>query len=253
MLRRLGFADDDFGDGGHVDTDMTDLTVSTTAHGKTMISVIHTTQRHPFFDRTVRNWRYAGELRVGDKLAGAGGSAQTVAEVLGVRSYQLNRLMLDLTIRQAHTFFVTVGPFSALVHNCSLASTARTAAREAPEDATMTSAARFRGTNMTEVGYSGPSSRPAYLEPEISENIQHGGQMYQGDATNCAEIRACNSLIANHGSEFEEITGRRSSFRMWSSLQFESQTAGLNQPVYPVRVSLFETGRPTYRDGDVDG
>lgn len=44
---------------------------------------------------------------------------------------------------------------------------------------------------MMEPGYSGPSSRPMYLEPEIREAVKDGGQMFQGDAANCAEMRAC--------------------------------------------------------------
>ncbi|WP_159425051.1 hypothetical protein [Streptomyces sp. TLI_053] len=72
----------------------------------------------------------------------------------------------------------------------------------------MTSVANIRGTNITEIGYSGPSSRPAFLEHEIEEAAADGGQMFGGDAANCAEMRACNALFANHAADFEETFGR---------------------------------------------
>lgn len=72
----------------------------------------------------------------------------------------------------------------------------------------MTAVANIRGTNITEIGNSGASSRPAFLEPEIEEAAADGGQMFGGDAANCAEMRACNALFANHAADFEETFGR---------------------------------------------
>ncbi len=72
----------------------------------------------------------------------------------------------------------------------------------------MTSVARFKGTNMHEAGYSGQSSRPDFMEPELEEALPDGGQMFEGDPANCAEIRACNFLVQNHGGAFEDQVGR---------------------------------------------
>jgi hypothetical protein len=113
--------------------------------------------------------------------------------------------MWDLTVpgNNDHDFYVqpagsvdgeaSAGASSTavLVHNdChpDIAAAARAAARNAPEDATMTSEARIKGTDIGEVGYSGASSRPAFLEPGIEEAAQDGGQTFEGDAANCAEM-----------------------------------------------------------------
>ena len=99
-----------------------------------------------------------------------------------------------------------------MVHNtdgvCDIGAAAKAAAKSAPDDATMTSVARIKNTEMGEVGYSGPSSRPAYLEPDIEEAAADGGQMFEGDAANCAEMRACNALFASHAADFEDEFGR---------------------------------------------
>ena len=181
------------------DEQFVDVTVSGSAETLT------TTEHHPFWSVTREQWVAAGDLREGELLRTAAG---TYVQVSAVRSYEHSERTFDLTVDRLHTYYVLAGSTSLLVHNCDLTNTARAAARNAPDDATMTAAARFRGTDMTEVGYSGPSSRPGYLEPEIQDQLGHGGQTFAGDAANCAEIRACNALIGNHGAAFEESVGR---------------------------------------------
>jgi hypothetical protein len=149
--------------------------------------------------------------------------------------------MWDLTVpgNNDHDFYVqpagsvdgeaSAGASSTavLVHNDScpeIAAAARAAARNAPEDATMTSVARIKGTDIGEVGYSGASSRPAFLEPEIEEAAQDGGQMFEGDAANCAEMRACNALFAEHAADFEEEMGRPLDFSDIEFLTVRSST-----------------------------
>ncbi|MEV4349465.1 RHS repeat-associated core domain-containing protein [Actinoplanes sp. NPDC049596] len=166
---------------------------------------ITTTAHHPFWSETRQKWVDAGDLRKGEVLRTAAG---TYVQVSAVRSYEHEEKTYDLTVDGLHTYYVLAGATSVLVHNCDLTDTARAAARNAPDDATMTAAARFRGTNLTETGYSGPSSRPGYLEQEIQDELEHGGQTFAGDAANCAEVRACNNLIASHGAAFEESVGR---------------------------------------------
>jgi hypothetical protein len=77
---------------------------------------------------------------------------------------------------------------------------------------------------MMEPGYSGASSRPAYLEPEIQEAAADGGQMFEGDAANCAEMRACNALFANHAADFEDTFGRPLEFSDIEFLTVRSST-----------------------------
>jgi hypothetical protein len=88
----------------------------------------------------------------------------------------------------------------------------------------MTSVARIKGTETAETGYSGASSRPLYLEPEIGEAAQDGGQMFGGDAANCAEMRACNALFANDSADFEEEMGRPLDFSDIEFLTVRSDT-----------------------------
>ncbi len=96
----------------HVDTDMTDLTVST-SDGQT--STIHTTQHHPFWDDTTHNWVDAGTLAVADHLHTLTGTTLTVT---AITNYTATRHMLDLTINHTHTYYVVAGDTPVLVHNC---------------------------------------------------------------------------------------------------------------------------------------
>jgi hypothetical protein len=91
----------------------------------------------------------------------------------------------------------------------------------------MTAAARFKGTGMIEVGYSGPSSRPGFIEPELQDALEDGGQMFSGNASNCAEIRACNLLIQNHAAEFEELNGRGFTF---ADIEFMTVRSATGEP-----------------------
>ena len=80
------------------DTDLTDITISTTASGtagdgianKALVgtaaaaaatTVVHTTAHHPFWNETTNSWINAADLTPGDQLLTADGSAATVAMV----------------------------------------------------------------------------------------------------------------------------------------------------------------------------
>ncbi|WP_205795757.1 RHS repeat-associated core domain-containing protein [Micromonospora sp. CMU55-4] len=186
----------------HINRDdaLTDLVVR---DGKGAVSTIDTTQHHPFWSVTREQWVGAGELKAAEGLLAADGSTVNVVKV---RNFSGSEVMRDLTVSVVHTYYVVAGNTPVLVHNCG--SEARAAARSAPEDATMTAAARFRGTDMVSIGHSGHSSRPAYFEPEIDSALADGGQIAGRGADNCAEIRACNALIAEHGAAFEARAGR---------------------------------------------
>ncbi|HUN33682.1 MAG TPA: LamG-like jellyroll fold domain-containing protein [Trebonia sp.] len=220
----------------HYDTDLYDLTVKT-AHGT---EVIDTTSNHLFWDPYLHHWVSANKLTKGEHLKSPDGTTVTV--VGGAVPAGRDGWMWDLTVQDDHDFYAlpSVGSQAStkeeayvdagepvLVHNDScpdIAAAARAAARRAPDDATMTSVARIKGTDTGEIGYSGASSRPSYLEPEIEEAAQDGGQMFGGDAANCAEMRACNALFANHAADFEEETGRPLEFSDIEFLTVRSAT-----------------------------
>ncbi|MGN9813525.1 LamG-like jellyroll fold domain-containing protein [Micromonospora sp. BQ11] len=184
---------------------LVEITVDTDGDKGDRTGLLTATDGHPFWVADQGRWMEAKDLEPGYTFETAD---HRPASVVTARHYNRSQQAYNLTVDGTHTYYVVAGDTPVLVHNCDLTDTARAAARNAPEDATMTAAARFRGTDLTEVGYSGPSSRPNYLEPEIENELQFGGQTFAGDAANCAEVRACNLLIANHGAAFEDLVGR---------------------------------------------
>jgi hypothetical protein len=72
---------------------------------------IETTPEHPFYTGE-RGWVTAGELRVGDHIRNAKGDYGVVQATTIVRRVQR---MYNLTVAEAHTFFVGSGAW--LVHN----------------------------------------------------------------------------------------------------------------------------------------
>jgi hypothetical protein len=90
----------------HTDTALTDLTVGAT--------VLHTTQNHPFWSEDRRGWVLAADLRPGELLRTEDGRLAAVGDV---RSFPGSRQMYDLTVDEAHTYFVVAGDVAVLVHN----------------------------------------------------------------------------------------------------------------------------------------
>ncbi|MBB5872535.1 RHS repeat-associated protein [Allocatelliglobosispora scoriae] len=78
-------------------------------------STLHTTQHHPFWDATERQWVNAAELEIGHELRGPAGERQVV---VAVRNFVASKEMRDLTVATVHTYYVFAGGLPALVHNC---------------------------------------------------------------------------------------------------------------------------------------
>jgi YD repeat-containing protein len=115
------------------DTDLADVTVRTSDGGTT---VLHTTQHHPFWDRTRGGWIDAGQLRADDVLDAADGSKVIV---VSVRSFTGTHAMRDLTVADLHAYYVIAGNTPVLVHNtdgdaCGLVDVYRFADRTKPDD-----------------------------------------------------------------------------------------------------------------------
>ncbi len=75
--------------------------------------VIETTPNHPFYTAK-GEWIEAGDLQIGAKIRQADGSYGLVESVVFVERTQW---MYNLTVAEAHTYFVGVGRW--LVHNCT--------------------------------------------------------------------------------------------------------------------------------------
>ncbi len=89
------------------DTDLIDVVVSGGA-------VIHTTSKHPFWSESADRWIAAASLSPGTALHTDDGSPVAVSEVRVVPG---GRDMYDLTVDDAHTFYVFAGDRAILVHN----------------------------------------------------------------------------------------------------------------------------------------
>jgi RHS repeat-associated protein len=113
------------------DRDLTDVTVKDTDTGDT--TVLKTTQNHPFWDATDRQWVDASKLKTGHRLlphddkrqegddsgAGSGGGGPGAdIEVVKVVNYSGSKIMRDLTVADIHTYYVLAGNTPVLVHNC---------------------------------------------------------------------------------------------------------------------------------------
>ncbi|MEU4689726.1 polymorphic toxin-type HINT domain-containing protein [Actinoplanes sp. NPDC023714] len=95
----------------HDDRAFTDLRV---VDAKGNVSLLETTQNHPFWSVTDKAWVDAGRLDPGDQLSSPAG--ETV-RVRSVENFTGLRTMYDLTIADIHTFHVIAGDDPVLVHN----------------------------------------------------------------------------------------------------------------------------------------
>jgi RHS repeat-associated protein len=114
----------------NVDEELTDLTVRDAVSGE--VSVLKTTQNHPFWDATDGRWVAAGELTPGHRLlvhddkrlegdgtgagVGGGGPGAEVV-VVEVENFVGSKTMRDLTVADLHTYYVVAGAQPVLVHN----------------------------------------------------------------------------------------------------------------------------------------
>ncbi|MEU2306504.1 polymorphic toxin-type HINT domain-containing protein [Streptomyces misionensis] len=93
------------------DHDLVDLTVQDPDGRK---STLHTTSKHPFWDRTTHAWVPAGRLRAHHLLGTADGRP---VRVFTVRSTPGAANRYNLTVTQLHTYYVVAGGVPILVHN----------------------------------------------------------------------------------------------------------------------------------------
>ncbi|MFI2611077.1 polymorphic toxin-type HINT domain-containing protein [Kitasatospora sp. NPDC018619] len=93
------------------------------------VETLTSTQHHPFWDETTRQWTDAADLTPGDTVRTIDGRTPTV---LSVRNYDTApQVAYDLTIADLHTYYVLAGATPILVHNCG--ETGDEAAQEAQE------------------------------------------------------------------------------------------------------------------------
>ncbi|MFN8444518.1 MAG: polymorphic toxin-type HINT domain-containing protein [Caldilineaceae bacterium] len=106
----------------HVDPQIVLLTLDGDPSSGSGTETLETTAEHPFYvvegnqwlPLTVNGrWVEVGELQVGDDVLQADG---TTGEVRSVRVVMVTQQMYNVTVDQAHTFFVGRGQW--LVHNC---------------------------------------------------------------------------------------------------------------------------------------
>lgn len=88
----------------------------TVTDGPRTASVTATTN-HPFWDPAGHAWVEAGDLRLGEPLAGASGTGPV--HVSGTNAYQRMLTVYNLTVAGPHTYYVTAGGLDVLVHNAN--------------------------------------------------------------------------------------------------------------------------------------
>ncbi|MEV8517869.1 LamG-like jellyroll fold domain-containing protein [Dactylosporangium sp. NPDC051484] len=80
-------------------------------------TVLHTTQHHPFWNRTTNTWVNAADLKPGDELKTDDGAN---VEVTDVSNFTSAKDMRDLTVADVHTYYVLTAGQPVLVHNVNL-------------------------------------------------------------------------------------------------------------------------------------
>ncbi|WP_433609895.1 LamG-like jellyroll fold domain-containing protein [Dactylosporangium sp. CA-139114] len=77
-------------------------------------TMLHTTQHHPFWNRTTGTWVNAANLKPGDELKTEDGAT---VEVTDVKNFTGAKDMRDLTVADIHTYYVLTADEPILVHN----------------------------------------------------------------------------------------------------------------------------------------
>jgi len=125
------------------DTDLIDVVVGGGA-------VIHTTSEHPFWSVSDDRWIGAAALSPGTALRSDDGAPVAVAAVRAVPGGQD---MYDLTVDDAHTFFVFAGDHAVLVHNVSCKAIALGSGLfQYPDGSIRDAAGHFASSNGARVG-----------------------------------------------------------------------------------------------------
>ncbi|RCH64351.1 sugar-binding protein, partial [Streptomyces sp. SDr-06] len=102
----------------HVEVTLTDKDFTdTTVHTPTGDQTITSTQHHPYWDASRKQWVDAAELKLGERLRQSDGA---VIRVVGVRSYHRAVTTYNLTVEHIHTYYVLAGATPVLVHNCNV-------------------------------------------------------------------------------------------------------------------------------------
>ncbi|WP_433349410.1 HNH/endonuclease VII fold putative polymorphic toxin [Micromonospora sp. CA-111912] len=94
------------------DEELTDLVIRN-KDGK--FGTLRTTQHHPVWSESRKEWTDAGDLRPAEWLKTPTGDAAIVARI---QNFLGHKTMRDLTVSNVHTYFVVVGKIPVLVHNC---------------------------------------------------------------------------------------------------------------------------------------
>jgi len=113
-------------------------------------AVIHTTSKHPFWSASDDRWIGAADLAPGTALRSDDGAPVRVAAVRPVPGGQD---MYDLTVDDAHTFYVFAGDHAILVHNVScLAIDLGDGLYQYPDGSIRDAAGHFASSNGARVG-----------------------------------------------------------------------------------------------------
>lgn len=81
-------------------------------------STIDTTEDHPFWNATDRQWQRADAIDPGDQVLASNG--QNIAVLEFKTDVPRDALVFDITVEGLHSYYVSIGLTSVLAHNCPM-------------------------------------------------------------------------------------------------------------------------------------
>ncbi|MFE4513475.1 polymorphic toxin-type HINT domain-containing protein [Kitasatospora sp. NPDC056783] len=171
------------------------------------------TQHHPFWDETTRQWTDAADLTPGDTVRTVDGRTPTV---LAVKNYDTApQVAYDLTIADLHTYYVLAGATPVLVHNCdSLAEYADSLRPDFNKvDGPFFAAKYTSPSGQTYFGHSGHDLTPTpggEVDSLVRQFTPEGGRYHAGCAETMCLIKAeaAEGAAGVRGGSFEVVKVR---------------------------------------------
>ena len=148
----------------------------------TNVGALVTTEDHPFWNATKRQWQRADELALGDQLGGTSGPVAgggTLLVSVGRRAAAYN-----LTVSDIHTYYVLAGDAPVLVHNCPMKSP-----RQGPRGRAVKMPGEFGGVD---IGHTRSGHTPG------GERVQPGKNLWPDGTTDAEITSVARQLFGNN-------------------------------------------------------
>jgi hypothetical protein len=179
---------------------------------KTTTTTVTATAGHPFWVPTLREWVDAGKLKPGQWVQTSSG---TWIQIGAVEAWTAKKATVhNLTVTDAHTYYVLAGTTPVLVHNCSLANYADSLRPGFNKvDGPFFAAKYTSPSGRTYFGHSGHDLKPApggVVDSLVRQFTPEGGRYHAGCAeTMCLiQAEAAEGAAGVRGGSFEVVKVR---------------------------------------------